>query len=201
MAGNENTSEMDKLKNKLQNLQRAYGKARAELNRKSVKSPQKVITSLAYSEEYGLTLERTHVADKLLHEDPKRLLGTEYNAVLKPMVFMIALSNRAINGIPLDERHKVFNQDASGRPIKDSPALDAEGKQKYSTSLLDKLKHDLDILIKDPNFTKAISSLTDAMAAHREEFLSPELKTDQPYVKAVKSVASRPRKSEVSFDR
>lgn len=185
----------EKLQRKLASLQKAYSKAKSEnasLRRNA--SGNNTITSLAFSEEMGLTLERTHLGKQLLYEDPKKLLGKEYNTIVKNVVPLLVLANKALNSIPVDERYKVYAKDAEGKPLKGEPQLDPQGKPVFTESYLDKVRHDLDILMRDPAFTKAISSLTDAMAKHRDEFYTPELKTDKPYINKIKS-APAPEKS------
>lgn len=185
----------EKLQRKLASLQKAYSKAKSEnasLRRNA--SEKSTITSLAYSEELGLTLERTHLGKQLLYEDPKKLLGKEYNAITKTVIPLLVLANKALNSIPVDERYKVYAKDAEGKPIKGEPQLDPQGRPVYTVSYLDKVQHDLDILLQDQAFVKALGSLTEAMAKHRDEFYTPELKTDKPYINKVKS-APAPEKS------
>lgn len=155
------------------------------------RAAERVIPSLSFTEETGLSLELTHVGNTILYEDPKKLFSKEFNPLLKLMVPVLSLANKALNGIPYDERHKVYAKDANGRPVKDSPQLDGYGNPVYTQSYLDRVTHDLRIILSDEACRAAISSLTDAVAKHRDEYITPEFKSESPYMNKVKSVPSR----------
>lgn len=149
----------------------------------------RVITSLQFNEELGLTLERTHVGKIILSEDPQKLLDTKYNDLIKLYAPLLSIVNRAINNIPVDDRHKLYNFNDQNVPDRNSPKLDKDGNQMYSSSPLDKLRSDFDVILSDESCVNALKTFKEALSKLRSEskFNSPEFKSENPYINKVRS--------------
>jgi hypothetical protein len=163
--------------------------------RHSQPAAERVITSLQFKEDLGLTLERTHVGKIVLSEDPQKLLDTKYNDLIKLYAPLLSIVNRALNNIPVDDRHKLYNFNDQNELDRKSPKLDKDGNQMYSSSPLDKLRSDFDAILADESCVNALKAFSEALSKLRSEskFNSPEFKSESPYINKVRSAPEAPK--------